>query len=69
MTLFLSSDALEGVNKAQQKRSFIAKLYLQMTKNPMLTKPKTPLKYIFGSEQKHHHQFVHICQHLSKFGF
>ena len=73
MTLFLSSDAFKGV-KAQQKHSFVAKMYLQITTNPMLTKQKHPLKYIFGSEQKHHHQFLFFPEgvmslHLSKFGF
>ena len=47
MALFLSSDAFKGVKKAQQKRSFIAKMYLQITTNPMLTEPKTPFKIHF----------------------
>ena len=50
------------------------KVYLQLTTNPMLTKPKTPFKNIFGSEQIHHHQFSFFPEgvmslHLSNFEF
>ena len=65
---------LKGSKKLNKKRSFIAKIYLQITTNPMLAKPKTPLKYTFESEQKHHHKYLFSPEgvmsfHLSKFGF
>ena len=52
MTLFLSSDAFKGVKKAQPKCSFTAKMYLQITTNPMLTKSKTPYKIHFWIQIK-----------------
>ena len=65
---------LKGSKKLLKKRSFIAEMYLQITTNPMLTKPKTPLKIHFWIQTKTLSSILIFSEgvmslHLSKFGF